>query len=340
MKKIKWCVIGAGGIADRRTIPAIMKDPDAELVAIMDKSAQVAERIGQKYGVPHFTSESEMLGSIECDAVYIGTPVFCHKEQAIIALEHGVSVLVEKPICLDAKEARELVDAFKKAGLQLTVGYMMKHHGLHKRMREIIKAGGIGKPVNVRAQFSCWYPDIPGAWRQTWSLGGGGAFMDLGVHCAELIEYVLDDQICEVKSICSTISFEYEVEDSAIVVFKTKGGIIGHIDVNFNIPDLASQSKFEIYGDAGYAICHGTLGQTESGTLKHIYVPHGEYAPMQNRVAGEAVTFEGSGEDLYQKQIRAFSALLSKDERDYTSADRAVHIQELVDDIYSDAKIK
>jgi len=136
MKKVKWCVIGAGGIADRRTIPAIMKDPDAELVAVMDKSGEIAERIGKKYGVPHFTSEREMLKSVECDAVYIGTPVFCHREQALIALEHGVSVLVEKPICLDAGEARELVDAFKTAGLQITVGYMMKHHGLHDKARE------------------------------------------------------------------------------------------------------------------------------------------------------------------------------------------------------------
>jgi len=340
MKKVKWCVIGAGGIADRRTIPAIMKDPDAELVAVMDKSGEIAERIGKKYGVPHFTSEREMLKSVECDAVYIGTPVFCHREQALIALEHGVSVLVEKPICLDAGEARELVDAFKTAGLQITVGYMMKHHGLHDKAREIVKTGGIGKPVNVRAQFSCWYPDIPGAWRQTWALGGGGAFMDLGVHCAELIEYVLDDEICEIKSICATQSFKYEVEDSAIVVFKTRGGTIGHIDVNFNIPDLASESKFEIYGDAGYAICSGTLGQTESGTLRHLYAPQGDYAPMQDRKVGEAVTLEGSGEDLYQKQIRAFSHLICEGVCDYTSADRAVHIQELVDNIYSDAKIK
>lgn len=340
MNKIKWCVIGAGGIADRRTIPAIIKDDGCELVAVMDRVPEVAEKVGKKYGVPYFTEACEMFKSTECDAVYISTPVFCHKEQALVALQYGKHVLVEKPVCMTAKEARELVDAFKAADKQITIGYMMKYHNLHERAREVIKAGGIGKVVNVRSQFSCWYPDIPGAWRQTWALGGGGAFMDLGVHCAELIEYVLDDEITEVKSMCSTTSFKYEVEDSAVVVFKTAGGIIGHIDTNFNIPDLASESKLELYGEEGYIICRGTLGQTERGTMSYLRVPQGDYSAMQDRTVGEPVEYASDGADLYRKQISIFCDLLRSGERDYFYADRAVHIQELVDKIYADAKAK
>ncbi len=339
MKKIRWSIIGAGGIADRRTIPAIVKDEGCELVAVMDRVPAVAEAIGKKYGVPYFTSEDEMLGAVESDAVYIGTPVFCHKEQALTALKHGRHVFVEKPVCMTSKEARELVEAFKTAGKQLTVGYMMKHHNLHEKARVIVAEGGVGKPVNVRAQFSCWYPDIEGAWRQTFALGGGGAFMDLGVHCAELIEYVLDDKIVEVKSICSTQSFKYEVEDSAVVVFRTESGTIGHIDVNFNIPDLASESRLEIYGEAGYLICNGTLGQTEGGNMRHLFAPQGGYSAMQDRAVGEPIYFAGAGNDLYQKQIYLFCELLREGKTDYAFADTAVHIQELVDDIYKDAGI-
>ena len=78
MKKVKWGVIGAGGIADRRTIPAILKDKNSKLVAVMDRVAVTAEKIGEKYGVPYFTDETEMLKSVDCDAVYICTPVSCH----------------------------------------------------------------------------------------------------------------------------------------------------------------------------------------------------------------------------------------------------------------------
>ncbi len=339
MRKIKWCVIGAGGIADRRMIPAIVGDEKSLLVAVMDKSPEMAKTVGEKYAVPYFTDEDEMLRSVECDAVYIATPVFCHKEQALTALKYKRAVFVEKPISMTSAEARELVDAFKAARVPLGVGYMMKHHNLHEQARELIKDGGIGKVVSVRAQFSCWYPDIPGAWRQTKKLGGGGAFMDLGVHCAELIEYVLGEKITEVKAMCATQAFSYEVEDNAILLFKTEGGILGHIDVNFNIPDMASESKFELYGTSGYIICHGTLGQTEGGEMKHLYSPQGDYSAMQNRTAGEAVTYLGEGGDLYQKQINRFREMLVADTPDYTFADVAVGIQELVERLYADAGV-
>lgn len=339
MKKIiRWCVIGAGGIADRRTIPAIVKDEGSELVAVMDRVPEVARAVGEKYGVPYFSSEEEMLKSIECDAVYIGTPVFCHKDQALTALKYGKSVFVEKPISMTSAEARELVDAFKAAGKQITVGYMMKHHNLHEMAREIVADGGIGRPVNVRAQFSCWYPDIKGAWRQTKKLGGGGAFMDLGVHCAELIEYLLGEEISEVKSLIATNSFNYEVEDSAVVIFRTKSGILGTIESNFNISDAASESKLEIYGEAGYVICNGTLAQTEGGKMTHLYAPQGDYSAMQDRTAGVPTEHVGAGSDLYQKQIGMFNELLRSEKTDFFFADRAVHIQELVDKIYENAE--
>ena len=61
---MKWCVIGAGGIADRRTIPALLKDEKNELVAVMDRVPVVAEKIGKKYGVAYFTDEKAMLESV------------------------------------------------------------------------------------------------------------------------------------------------------------------------------------------------------------------------------------------------------------------------------------
>lgn len=334
-KQIRWCIIGAGGIADRRTIPAIIKDKNSQLVAVMDRVPAVAEKIGEKYSVPHFTSESEMLEKVDCDAVYIGTPVSCHYEQAMLALKHGKHVFVEKPICIGAEQSRALVDAFKAAGKQLTIGYMMKHHNLHEQAKLLIQDDKIGQVNNVRVQFACWYPDIAGAWRQKKALGGGGAIMDLGVHCIELVEYLLDDEISEVKSLYSTRTFSYEVEDSGIVVFKTKGGVLGHIDVNFNIPDLAAESKLELYGSKGYILCRGTLGQEETGSMSHLYAPQGDYSAMQNRTVCEPVTYQGAGNDLYGKQIALFVKRVQSGQPDYFYADRAVQVQEIIDEIYS-----
>ena len=161
---MKWCVIGAGGIADRRTIPAIISNPNNELIGLMEKAEPLCKTLGEKYNVPAFTDAEEMLKSCDCDAVYIGTPVFCHYEQAMLALKYGKHVFIEKPVALDSKQGKDLVDAFKKAGKLIFVGYMMKYHNLHQKARSIIKDGGIGLPNSVRLQFTCWYPKIEGAW--------------------------------------------------------------------------------------------------------------------------------------------------------------------------------
>ncbi len=331
---MRWCIIGAGGIADRRTIPAILEDDSNVLIAIMDRTFETAKRLGEKYNVPYYTNENEMLKSHACDAVYIGTPVACHYRQALIALKYGANVFVEKPVAMSAKEGKKLVEIFKKSGKLFFVGYMMKYHNLHQKTRRIILEDGIGQVSNIRLQFSCWYPTIEGAWRQNKSISGGGAIMDLGVHCIELSEYVLNDEIINVKAFYKTRSFSYDVEDSAVIAFETKNGVLGHLDVNFNIPDNASESKMEIYGTKGYVICKGTLGQQENGTLSFLYSPQGEYVAMQNRTVAKPKKYYGGKGNLYLKQLKDFCRQINSGKLDYFYADRAVQVQCIVDEIY------
>ena len=332
---LKWAIVGAGGIADRRMIPAIKKDKNSVLAAVMDRNPTTAKAIGEKYGVPSFTDLDEMLEKVECDAVYIGTPVALHYSQGMTALKHKKHVFIEKPIAMNAQDGEKLVAAFKAANKQLTIGYMMKHHNLHIKAKEIIKSGGIGQVNDVRVQFSCWYPDIEGAWRQKKSLGGGGVVMDLGVHCIELVEFLLDEEIVEVKSFYSTRSFSYEVEDSAVIIFKTLSGVLGHIDVNFNVPDNASEPKLELYGTKGYVICRSTLGQIEDGTLSYLHSPQGDYSALQNRTVDKPVDYSGGNGDLYLKQLTSFRELIEGGKTDYFYADRAVQVQKIVDKIYN-----
>ena len=333
---MKWCVIGAGGIADRRTIPALLTDKDNEIVALMDRVPSVAESVGKKYGVKYYTDENSMLTENACDAVYIGTPVACHVGQALTALKYGCNVFIEKPIALNAEDGRKLVEAFKKAKKEIFVGYMMKYHNLHVKAKKLVKEGKVGQVSDVRLQFSCWYPEIAGAWRQDKSLGGGGAFMDLGVHCIELIEYILDEEITEAKGFFNTHTFSYEVEDGAVMAFKTKSGVLGHIDVNFNIPDNASVSKMEIYGTKGYIICHGTLGQEEVGRLSYLYSPQGDYVAQQSRTTFKPENFYGGKGNLYLKQIQDFRGIIKRGKLDYSYAERAVQVQAIVDKFYKE----
>ncbi len=334
--KIKWCVIGAGGIADRRAIPAILQDEGSELVAIMERVPALAQELGKKYAVPAYTDAEEMLKSCDADAVYIGTPVKCHFEQAMLCLKYGKHVFIEKPIAMNGAEGRQIVDAFKEAGKQLFIGYMMKYHNLHSKAFELISSGKIGVVNSVRAQFTCWYPKIDGAWRQKKALGGGGVIIDLGVHAIELIEYLLQDEIVEVKSFYSTRTFSYEVEDGGVIIFKTRGGVLGHIDVNFNIPDNASESKVEFYGTKGYVIAKGTLSQEEVGTIAYLYAPQGDYSAMQSRTIYKPEVYEAEKGNLYLKQLQDFCDKVRSGKHDFTWADKAVHVQEVIDKIYAD----
>lgn len=335
MKKVRWCILGAGGIADRRSIPAMLEDPHNEIVAVMDKVPAVAEAVANKYGISRwFTEEKEMLRSVPCDAVYIATPVFCHYEQAMLALKYGCHVFMEKPITLNAKEGKKLVEAFRNKNKQLSIGYMMGYHNLHKKARRILETGGIGQVNLVKMQFSCWYPDIEGAWRQKKALGGGGAIMDLAVHCMELFCCITGEDFKKCNAFFATRTFRYEVEDSAVITFRSTGGILGHIDVNFNVPDNAATGKIEIYGTAGSIVTEGTLAQAEVGSLRYICSPQAGYEAQQNRAEGKARTYYGAGGNLYTKQFAAFDRLILNGKRDYSNAERALRIQQLCDEMY------
>ena len=99
--KMKWGIIGCGGIADRRTLPGMMLSETSEPYAVMDASLAVAEKVKEKYGAKYaFDRFEDVLALPEVDAVYIASPVFCHKEQALAAARAGKPGLLEKPIGL------------------------------------------------------------------------------------------------------------------------------------------------------------------------------------------------------------------------------------------------
>ncbi|MBQ2662332.1 MAG: Gfo/Idh/MocA family oxidoreductase [Clostridia bacterium] len=335
MEKIRWGIIGAGGIADRRAIPALLEDKNNEIVAVLDKAGDVAKMVAQKYGVKHyFTDVEELFKTVECDAVYIATPVFCHKEQALLALEYGVNVFMEKPISLNEKEGKEILDAFKAKGKQLTIGYMMGFHNLHQKAASLIKEGKLGSVNLFKMQFSCWYPEIAGAWRQKKALGGGGCIMDLAVHCMELFMNITGEDIEKIKGFFATRTFGYEVEDTAVITFKSESGILGHIDVNFNVPDSCAPSRLEIYGTDGSIFAEGTLGQEEVGKLRFLYAPQGGYEAQQIRTVTKPKSYCGKGANIYTKQFKVFGDIIKSGKCDYTCAERALRIQALCDEIY------
>ena len=188
MKKIRFGILGAGGIADRRTMPGMQLAEHAEIVAVMELDPAVAERLRAKYSAKRaYTDEEALLADPEIDAVYIASPIACHARQARLAADHGKHILIEKPLAMTADEGEALVQYCREKGVQMAAGLMMRFGAYVQAMKKAVAEGKIGQVVSAFAHFTCWYPDIPGSWRQTKASAGGGALMDMGVHCIDLI---------------------------------------------------------------------------------------------------------------------------------------------------------
>ena len=338
--KLKWGIIGCGGIAYRRTLPGMMLSNNSEPYAVMDADLSVAKRVQEKYGAKYaFDRYEDILALKEVDAVYIASPVFCHREQALAAAKAGKHILLEKPIGLTLAESEEIVLACRDAGVKLGVGFMMRYHAYHQAMRNLIASDAIGDIVSMRAQFTCWYPEIENAWRQKKQLSGGGALVDLGVHCIDLLQYISGLNAMECFGVAQTQTFSYDVDDSASVVLKMENGALAYVDCNFNIPDAAAKCPLEFYGTNGSIIAPGTLSQEEGGNVEVLACPKvSGYDAMQDRSLVEPIHLDVTFGNMYTKEIEAFANAVLTDSEPPVNGENTLLVHRIIDAVYNGGK--
>ena len=339
MKKVRWGVIAAGGIADRRTIPGMMLADNAELIAVMEINMEFAEKIRAKYNAKRaYDDVDALLADPEIDAVYIASPVNCHKEQALKAAKAKKHILIEKPICATVEEGEEVVRYCKEQGVLIAAGLMMRYHVYHQKMKEIIESGKLGQVVSCRAQLTCWYPDMPGAWRQIKSESGGGALIDMGVHCIDLIQYVTGSKAKVVAGMSDTKTFHYNVDDQSSTLFELENGAYAYVDANFNIPDAAAKCRFEIYGTRGSMLAEGTIGQVEGGTISVVLTEDSGYDAQQNRNDVTPVPIEATFGNMYTKEIESFGRSVLEGQPIQVPAEEAIQVQRVLNAAYESAE--
>jgi predicted dehydrogenase len=264
--KIRWGVIGSGGIARRRTIPeGIMKADHAKLVSVFDINFKTNEEVAKQFNAKPVSSIKELLES-GIDAVYIATPVNLHSEHVIACAMGKKHILCEKPLGMTIQDTERMIAICKEEGVLLGTSFMMRFNSQHQAALKIIREGKLGKPVYGRAQLSCWYPSIEGAWRQDPVSGGGGSLMDMGSHCIDLLEMFFGN-IRSVSCYINNTIHPYKSEDSAIVSLFFENGALGTVDTFFCIPDNSSKNSLELYGSLGSIIARGTIGQGDAGEM-------------------------------------------------------------------------
>ena len=326
-RQVRWGVLGAGGIASRRTIPeGIAPAEDARLAIVMDVASSRAREVGQTYGVP-FTTEADEVLSSGVDVVYVATPNDLHAQQAIAAAGAGKHVFVEKPLALSLDDADRIVGACAQAGVKLMEGYMMKFHRHHLRARDMVRKGKLGRLVYGRWQLSCWYPPVEGAWRQDPARGGGGALMDMATHGFSLLEWLADDRIEAVFARTTPSVHDYASEDSSCTVLVMASGATFTVDCYYNIPDASSRNRLELYGTEGSLLGEGTIGQDAGGTMRFYPSPQGAYAAQQARDLGEGVAVEVKPRSPYLGEVEYFSrSILDDAEIDMNTGAEGKHV--------------
>jgi predicted dehydrogenase len=187
-------IIGSGGIARAAHMPAYcaLQEQGVRMVAVADVSEEAAQRAAAEFDVPHvYDDYRDLLKRNDIHAVSVCTPNFLHLHPTVEALKAGKHVLVEKPLAMNAREGRQMVEAARRTGRKLQVGFMQRFGAGPQALKRFIDAGDMGDVYYARAH-ALRRRGIPawGVFTQK-EKQGGGPLIDIGVHILDLTLWLM-----------------------------------------------------------------------------------------------------------------------------------------------------
>jgi len=230
----KITMLGTGFIADFYTLTLHNQRGPEQVHMVYSRSEERAKGFQDKWGVPNgSTSLKKAINCPETDTVIIGLPNHRHEEAVIAAAKAGKAVLCTKPLGRNADEAKRMLDAVEKAGV--FNGYLEDLVYPPKTLKAIqsVKNGALGKILWVRSRethpgpHSDWFWDIEQA--------GGGAIVDMGCHCVEIIRNFVGKGIRPVEAMCwaDTLVHPIDAEDHGIGLIRFENGAMGQFEVSW-----------------------------------------------------------------------------------------------------------
>lgn len=191
MDEIRLGVIGLG--MGRNHVAGFQSHPRARVVAVADMNERLLNEIADRYGVEkRYTSAEDMLAKEHLDAVSIATPNKFHAPLTLAAIAAGCHVLCEKPMAMNAAEAREMLDAAQQAGKRLMINFSYRFNEMSMALKQQVDAGLLGEIYFGR---TVWHRrrGLPGfgGWFGQKALSGGGPLIDLGVHRLDLALWLM-----------------------------------------------------------------------------------------------------------------------------------------------------
>ncbi|MEN9949526.1 MAG: hypothetical protein RLY85_278 [Bacteroidota bacterium] len=282
-KVLRVALIGLGSYASR--VAEAMKDSKRAVVAgLVSGTPSKLISWRAKYNVPesncyNYETVDQIKNNADIDAVYIITPNALHKDMAIRMAKAGKHVIVEKPMALNAKEAKEMVDACKKAGVQLLVGYRMH---FEPKTLEIIRMRNAGEFGQVKFfQGLCGFRiGDPKQWRLNKSLAGGGSMMDIGIYAVNGARYMIGEEplwVTAQETKTDFVKFAEGVDETIQFQLGFPSGAVASCLSTYSMNNL---DRFFLNGDKGFAELQPSTGygpikgRTNKGELQHPHITH------------------------------------------------------------------
>lgn len=359
-KKLKIGIIGCGGIANNKHMPALSKLSDkCEMVAFCDIIEERAIKAAKEYGTPDakvYTDYKELLKDESIDVVHVLTPNVVHCPITVDAFAAGKHVLCEKPMAHNPEDARKMIEAWKKSGKKFTIGYQNRFRPEVQMLHKMCEAGELGdiyfaKAHAVRRRAVPTWGVFPNK-----ALQGGGPLIDIGTHALDLTLWMMNNY--KPVSVNGSVFYKlghlpqavegnlfgpwdpetYEVEDSAFGFIKMENGSTIYLEASWALNVLESR-------EASTTLC-GTLAGAEirsgmSYPKDELIINRGHKGLLtEERLTpgGNVAYFGGtSGEPGYLEAKQWLDAIIN-DTEPLVNPEQAFVVTQILDAIYKSAE--
>lgn len=327
--------ISGAGIIGAVHAEAISKLKNATVVAVAEPRDDAGKEFVSKWGGSHYASYPDMLTSADLDVVIVATPSGLHPDQVVIAAEHGIHVITEKPMAITADGLDRMIQATDDAGVKLAVIFQNRLSADVVRTKRAVEQGAFGRPVLANGTMY-WhrtqeYYDANGGWRGTWALDGGGALMNQAIHTIDQLQWLMNG-VQEIKAFTSTLNHSIETEDVAAAAFVFNNGALGTITAT-TCATFDDKPRIEIIGTAGRVTLEANVITDWQSSVSPAEI---ELSPADHDLVDGWTADEPWGMG-HQRQLQAIFAAIENDRQPDVAGTEARAAVDVILGIYSDA---
>jgi predicted dehydrogenase len=344
-------IVGCGGIANGKHMPALQKLSSVQMLAFCDLIPERARQAAARYGAPGakvYATYQELIADPALDAIHVLTPNKSHASITIAALEAGKHVMCEKPMAKTTAEAQAMLDAARRTGKKLTIGYQNRFRPDSRHLKALCEAGQLGEIYYAKGH-AIRRRAVP-----TWGVflneeeQGGGPLIDIGTHALDLTLWEMDNY--DVRYVVGNVyrkladtqnaanawgpwdPKQYTVEDSAFGFITMKNGATIVLEASWALNSLdVDEAKTTLCGTKGGADMRDGL-RINGEEFSQMYVKKPELD------AGGVDFYEGALKDPADLEAENFYAAIERDTPPLVLPEQALVVTRILEAIYASAK--